>query len=181
MADVCHFNGCSNAVLAGSIKCAFHKHREICTGAIDCRNQVYARRRCVKHGGKVKCCHVDCSANARVGCLCTRHGGNPRKKLCTHPGCEKVAHAHDKCVGHGGGHRCKADNCKKHARRRGYCQRHGRDIMPQLFPPLSTAPRAMKVVAKRSTPSETTTSLRKQEDDDAIDAETAQDPYAILI
>ncbi|KAF0686571.1 Aste57867_21631 [Aphanomyces stellatus] len=133
MATACHFNGCTNAALAGSYKCEFHKARELCRGALDCRNQVYARGLCVRHGAKGKCAYADCHGNVRVGRFCSRHGGNPHKKFCTRAGCTRVAHAHQKCVAHGGGHLCKTAACATHARRGGYCQRHGRAIAPEWF------------------------------------------------
>ncbi|KAF0712497.1 Aste57867_4808 [Aphanomyces stellatus] len=76
----CFFNDCFALVLVGSWKCHFHRHRARCV-VLDCRNQVYARQRCVKHGGKRQCQVVGCSANSRVGHLCSQHASDSLKAL----------------------------------------------------------------------------------------------------
>ncbi|CAK4687525.1 hypothetical protein LEN26_007983 [Aphanomyces euteiches] len=121
--DACFFNGCVNPVIAGSDKCEFHRRRGKCLVG-HCRNQVYARHLCVRHGGKRLCQYPGCSANARSGTLCCRHGMRSRKKQCAIDGCTKVAHARQRCVRHGGGRMCKVDDCNTHARIGGYCCRH---------------------------------------------------------
>ncbi|EQC26876.1 hypothetical protein SDRG_15299 [Saprolegnia diclina VS20] len=45
----CVFRDCSEPVFRDSYKCAFHKNRHVCS-VMDCDNQVYARKLCVKHG-----------------------------------------------------------------------------------------------------------------------------------
>ncbi|KAF0722350.1 hypothetical protein Ae201684P_010003 [Aphanomyces euteiches] len=121
----CYFKGCENAVVDGSLKCSFHRHRTQCA-IQDCHNQVYARNLCVRHGGKKPCLHEGCTGNARRGDFCTRHGATSYKKVCSEPGCSRVAHARQKCVRHGGGRKCNAQGCETHARTRlgGFCHRH---------------------------------------------------------
>ncbi|KAF0720474.1 Aste57867_267 [Aphanomyces stellatus] len=121
----CFFNDCINPVVPGSWKCDFHKSRGRCK--VDrCKNQVYARRLCVRHGGKRQCQVVGCRRNVRLGNVCSSHGAATTKKMCTEPGCMNVAHKRLKCVRHGGGRKCNVENCKTHARRGGYCCRHTR-------------------------------------------------------
>ncbi|ETV97374.1 hypothetical protein H310_09710 [Aphanomyces invadans] len=119
----CFFNGCTNDAVLGSWKCMFHFHRFRCSVA-KCRNQVYARGRCVRHGGK-KLCDVDgCGMNRRLGRYCVKHGPPTSIKLCSELGCDKHAHLHGKCVRHGGGRRCSVAGCSSHARGRPFCIRH---------------------------------------------------------
>ncbi|KDO22485.1 hypothetical protein SPRG_12767 [Saprolegnia parasitica CBS 223.65] len=129
----CYFNDCNNAALSDSSKCEFHKHRLKCL--IDgCHNQVYARRLCVRHGGKKLCAFPDCNRNARLGKFCSLHGVVTHKRHCNEDGCLKMAHARGKCVRHGGGRRCAHPECPSHARHKGYCSRHAILMMP-LTPP----------------------------------------------
>ncbi|KAF0683732.1 Aste57867_24242 [Aphanomyces stellatus] len=125
----CMFLGCINLALHQSTKCHLHRHRTQCIEP-HCTNQVYARQRCVRHGGK-KICAVDfCGAPACKGGFCLQHGGTPRKRFCTEFGCGKQAHANQKCVRHGGGRYCKANGCTFHARLAGYCLHHNQDLEP---------------------------------------------------
>ncbi|KAF0691083.1 Aste57867_17621 [Aphanomyces stellatus] len=122
--SICFFNDCSNPVLPNSWKCHFHRHRGRCH-VDDCRNQVYARHLCGRHGGKKQCKVEGCTLNARLGSVCCKHGAGSLRKLCSHPNCTKQVHARDRCVRHGGGRQCRKDGCKNHARSGGYCRRHG--------------------------------------------------------
>ncbi|EQC40229.1 hypothetical protein SDRG_02877 [Saprolegnia diclina VS20] len=81
----CMFEGCFRQRLLNSTKCEFHKSRSLCKVPF-CRNQVYARQLCVAHGGRRPCIHAGCSANARIGSYCCRHGPKSGKKLCREPG-----------------------------------------------------------------------------------------------
>ncbi|KAH9105683.1 hypothetical protein LEN26_014680 [Aphanomyces euteiches] len=133
MASTCFFNDCTNVIVAGSWKCQFHKNRARCL-VNDCRNQVYARSLCVRHGGKRQCDTEGCGRNVRIGNFCSFHGTGPAKKRCTAPGCSKVAHKRQLCVRHGGGRKCKVDACPTHARSGGYCCRHSRVMAKQVQP-----------------------------------------------
>ncbi|ETW03837.1 hypothetical protein H310_05193 [Aphanomyces invadans] len=76
---LCFFNGCSQPARPGSVKCAFHRKKGTCVGPA-CRNQVYARGRCVLHGARKPCTYPDgCDGFARSRGLCSRHsrGGQP--------------------------------------------------------------------------------------------------------
>ncbi|KDO26601.1 hypothetical protein SPRG_08005 [Saprolegnia parasitica CBS 223.65] len=119
----CFFNECNQAVVPGSWKCVFHRHRSRCQ-VDDCRNQVYARSLCVRHGGKRKCEAPDCGVHVRQGRFCTLHGPKVDKPRCTEEGCEKQAHMRSKCVRHGGGRLCKVQHCTTYARGGGLCWRH---------------------------------------------------------
>ncbi|KAF0682994.1 Aste57867_24924 [Aphanomyces stellatus] len=119
----CYFNGCPRPTTGDSIKCKFHNLRSICL-VQDCRNQVFARNLCVRHGGKKTCCHDDCNENVRIGDLCGKHGAGTTRKPCIEPGCSKFAQSKMRCSAHGGGQRCKLDTCTAHARKGGYCTRH---------------------------------------------------------
>ncbi|KAF0727077.1 hypothetical protein Ae201684P_015819 [Aphanomyces euteiches] len=75
----CVFTDCKLPVLPGLDRCLLHRHRRKCM-VETCTNQVYARNRCVRHGGKKKCIHPGCRINVLVGDLCARrrcerHGG----------------------------------------------------------------------------------------------------------
>ncbi|OQR83051.1 hypothetical protein ACHHYP_15182 [Achlya hypogyna] len=121
--SMCRFNGCNNEALPGVAKCAFHRHRLPC--AVEhCNNIVYARKLCVRHGGRHQCSHSGCDANARAGGLCARHAKVHAKHECSEPSCTNVAHARTKCVRHGGGRRCTEAGCSTLARTGGYCRRH---------------------------------------------------------
>ncbi|CAK4079885.1 unnamed protein product [Aphanomyces euteiches] len=119
----CFFNDCENAAAAGSWKCSFHKNCSRCL-ADDCKNQVYARKLCVRHGGKRRCDVPDCDRNVRLGSFCSAHSSAIVKKICEEEGCTNVAHNRQRCVRHGGGRKCKIQGCKTHARSGGYCCRH---------------------------------------------------------
>ncbi|ETW06934.1 hypothetical protein H310_03045 [Aphanomyces invadans] len=123
MATVCQFKRCGRPALPGAVKCEFHKQRSMCS-VRDCRNQVFARNLCVRHGGKKACVHEGCQDNVRVGDLCGKHGVATSRKLCIQPGCDKFAQTKQRCSTHGGGQRCKNVGCFAHARRGGYCTRH---------------------------------------------------------
>ncbi|KAF0684325.1 Aste57867_23691 [Aphanomyces stellatus] len=126
---ICAFLGCTHIALPTSSKCTLHRHRSQCIEP-HCPNQVYARQRCVRHGGK-KVCRIDgCHAHACGGGFCLRHGGTSRKRFCAVPGCGKQAHANQKCVRHGGGRYCQAKGCSFHARLAGYCLHHNHDLEP---------------------------------------------------
>ncbi|KAF0696357.1 Aste57867_12881 [Aphanomyces stellatus] len=123
--STCCFHGCPNLPAPDSAKCERHKHRTKCSIA-QCNNQVYARNRCVRHGGKRRCAYAGgCSSNARSGQFCCKHDEDPTKKrYCTSPGCNHVARARGRCVSHGGGHKCMVPNCIAFARQGGMCRRH---------------------------------------------------------
>ncbi|KAF0682706.1 Aste57867_25191 [Aphanomyces stellatus] len=120
----CYFNDCTASVKSNAaIKCYFHRHRAICL--IDnCRNQVYARKLCVKHGGKRRCQVGGCSANARVGNFCSRHASTALKRVCEVNGCDKQPRAHRRCAAHGGGKKCCMAGCPNNARGSDYCAKH---------------------------------------------------------
>ncbi|OQR83134.1 hypothetical protein ACHHYP_15061 [Achlya hypogyna] len=117
----CYFHGCTSLPMEGSVKCHFHRNRGLCRIAA-CRNQVYARSLCVRHGGRHPCAHPGCSTNARLGDYCCRH--SRLKKLCHHPGCTKVIQIHNRCIRHGGSKRCLYPGCATPARSGGHCWRH---------------------------------------------------------
>ncbi|KAF0748015.1 hypothetical protein AaE_007509 [Aphanomyces astaci] len=119
----CYFKGCARPVLQGAAKCDFHRQRSMCVVA-DCRNQVFARNLCVRHGGKKSCVHEGCRENVRVGDLCGKHGASAHRKMCIEDGCDKFAQTKQRCSAHGGGQRCKRSGCFAHARRGGFCTRH---------------------------------------------------------
>ncbi|EQC30500.1 hypothetical protein SDRG_11816 [Saprolegnia diclina VS20] len=125
LVPTCFFNGCTNPRLPMSVKCDFHKHRLQCLDD-GCHNQVYARHRCVRHGGKLRCAHPTCDRNVRLGAFCSSHGQSTAKRHCSEPGCTTQAHARGLCVRHGGGRPCAAPGCPLHARTRGFCARHAR-------------------------------------------------------
>ncbi|ETV67349.1 hypothetical protein H257_16433 [Aphanomyces astaci] len=89
----CFFNGCPHEAVIGSWKCMFHMHRFICSMP-HCRNQVYARNRCVRHGGKKRCEVDGCVLNRRLGRFCVKHGPPTSVKLCNELDCSKHAHLH---------------------------------------------------------------------------------------
>ncbi|KDO18633.1 hypothetical protein SPRG_15968 [Saprolegnia parasitica CBS 223.65] len=120
---VCRFNGCENIALPNLAKCDFHRHRLPCQ-VHGCNNIVYARKLCVRHGGKPQCRHDGCDANARGGGFCARHAKVQVKHVCIEPLCNNVAHAKSKCVRHGGGRRCREPECNTLARLGGLCRRH---------------------------------------------------------
>ncbi|CAK4071270.1 unnamed protein product [Aphanomyces euteiches] len=119
----CYFNDCPEDATPNSWKCTFHRHRRACQ-VDECRNQVYARRLCVRHGGKRQCQVPFCGTNIRVGTFCTKHGGEANKRYCKIEGCNKQAHLQGKCVRHGGGRLCKTEGCTAHARHGSFCKRH---------------------------------------------------------
>ncbi|ETV67323.1 hypothetical protein H257_16411 [Aphanomyces astaci] len=123
----CYFNECIAPAVDGTTKCHFHRHRGSC--AVDnCHNQVYARQLCVKHGGKRRCAMPTCTANSRVGNLCSRHTTVELKKTCSEPGCTKQPRALGRCVSHGGGKKCLAPYCTANVRLTSYCSRHAQPV-----------------------------------------------------
>ncbi|EQC25936.1 hypothetical protein SDRG_16236 [Saprolegnia diclina VS20] len=129
----CCFHGCIKTALAGSIKCHFHRNRTKCS-VLECWNQVYARQRCVSHGGRKPCIVAGCNANARLGDLCGRHGIKSDKKICSMPGCASLVHTQQRCVRHGGGRSCRVQACGTLARAGGYCYRHGKQYQATASP-----------------------------------------------
>ncbi|OQR97730.1 hypothetical protein ACHHYP_20458 [Achlya hypogyna] len=121
----CYFQDCPHTVTDGSWRCHFHRHRLKCS-VESCRNQVYARGRCVRHGAKPLCQFESCKTNVRYGKFCAKHGGGKRRGVCVEPGCANQAQARQRCIRHGGGRHCRADGCLKYARTNGLCTRHGR-------------------------------------------------------
>ncbi|RHY04838.1 hypothetical protein DYB36_006915 [Aphanomyces astaci] len=89
-----------------------------------CPNQVYARKLCVKHGGKQQCQADGCDANARRHGFCCKHVQKPVKKPCLVEGCVKFAHSRRFCAAHGGSRKCRVDACSTFARTDGVCHRH---------------------------------------------------------
>ncbi|KDO34023.1 hypothetical protein SPRG_01297 [Saprolegnia parasitica CBS 223.65] len=79
-----------------------------------------------------KCQATSCTAFARHGGFCTRHGGGRRCKI---DGCETAAQTRGFCRLHGGGSRCRVANCNDFARVGGLCMQHvrmvNRDAMQQ--------------------------------------------------
>ncbi|EQC38721.1 hypothetical protein SDRG_03686 [Saprolegnia diclina VS20] len=110
---------------ATSQKCEKHKHRAKCQGDPLCYNQVYARGRCVRHGGKKPCLYHGCTGNARRNDMCHRHGG-ARHRLCSEPGCDKIVSERRKCSRHGDTALCHFPRCLLKARLQGYCGTHYR-------------------------------------------------------
>ncbi|ETV70509.1 hypothetical protein H257_13903 [Aphanomyces astaci] len=97
---MCQFNRClSPAIHHG--KCDYHRMRSGCM-VKHCPNQVYARKLCVKHGGKRQCQADGCDANARRHGFCCKHGQKPAKKPCLVEGCVKFAHSRRFCAAHCG-------------------------------------------------------------------------------
>ncbi|KAF0738518.1 hypothetical protein Ae201684P_019933 [Aphanomyces euteiches] len=119
----CFFNGCTNSVIPDSFKCIFHSQRGRCL-VQDCRNQVYARNLCVRHGGKRPCAFDGCNLNSRVGKFCTKHSPTDSVRRCSHEGCQNQSHLRGKCFRHGGSKFCMMEGCVTYARNRGYCTRH---------------------------------------------------------
>ncbi|KAF0738568.1 hypothetical protein Ae201684P_019651 [Aphanomyces euteiches] len=119
----CFFSGCEHDAMEGTWKCTFHIHRSRCAAG-DCRNQVYARNLCVRHGGKRQCQVQGCRLNCRVGDYCTRHSSSEVLRFCSEEGCNSQVHLRGKCFRHGGGRRCQVEGCTKFARNRGLCARH---------------------------------------------------------
>ncbi|OQS04663.1 hypothetical protein THRCLA_03124 [Thraustotheca clavata] len=115
--------GCENPCRPNSDKCHFHRNRRTCV-IEGCPNQVFARQRCVRHGGKPLCSHNGCTANARTGGVCSRHGAALQKRVCSVACCSRVAHRKFLCIRHGGGRQCHVQDCATHARSGGYCWRH---------------------------------------------------------
>ncbi|KAF0735127.1 hypothetical protein Ae201684P_002753 [Aphanomyces euteiches] len=140
--DTCHFNGCKEKVRPGTRKCAFHRKKGICS-IQDCRNQVYARSLCVRHGARKPCVHPGCEGFARYGGYCCKHGDKYNVKGCSEEGCLNKAHARQKCVRHGGGRKCREDGCDAHARNGGLCSKHSGSSSPEplaLRQSVSTTP-----------------------------------------
>ncbi|OQS05276.1 hypothetical protein THRCLA_02571 [Thraustotheca clavata] len=108
-----------------SNKCEKHKHRAKCQGDPHCFNQVYARGRCVRHGGKKPCLYKGCTGNARRNDMCHRHGG-ARRRLCSEPGCDKIVSERRKCSRHCEAQLCQFSNCLLKARLHGFCGTHYR-------------------------------------------------------
>ncbi|CAK4171274.1 unnamed protein product, partial [Aphanomyces euteiches] len=119
----CFFSGCHLDASPGSWKCDLHKHRSRCA-VQDCRNQVYAKKLCVKHGGKPKCKVEGCQVTIRVGDYCSKHVPKDAIKLCSLEGCTTRVHLAGRCFRHGGGKNCVFPQCTKYARVRGLCYRH---------------------------------------------------------
>ncbi|ETV68903.1 hypothetical protein H257_15250 [Aphanomyces astaci] len=131
----CIFNGCNRpAALSqdSTVKCAFHWHRARCLASPTCFNQVFARHRCVRHGGRKQCSVDGCYLNARLGTVCSKHGASAALRQCTYTGCTTRASARKKCIRHGGGRACRASGCTAHARTRGYCRKHSPRLVDQV-------------------------------------------------
>ncbi|KAG9409388.1 hypothetical protein AC1031_019642 [Aphanomyces cochlioides] len=124
----CYFNSCHNPPAGGTDKCDFHRNRGKCNVA-DCRNQVYARNLCVKHGGKRACQAPGCDKNTWLGGFCCKHNALIGNNKCSEVGCTNMAHARQKCIRHGGGRKCEVPDCTTQARAGGYCSRHGRQML----------------------------------------------------
>ncbi|KAF0691146.1 Aste57867_17570 [Aphanomyces stellatus] len=76
---VCLFTNCNEPALDGLDRCFLHRHRRQCLVG-NCTNQVYARNRCVRHGGKKKCQYAGgCRINVFVGDYCARHANQLRR------------------------------------------------------------------------------------------------------
>ncbi|KAF0693634.1 Aste57867_15419 [Aphanomyces stellatus] len=106
--------------------------------AIDCHNQVYARKLCTRHGGKRQCAVDGCVLHARIGDVCSRHGScGQAKKRCIYADCTKLAIAKQLCVRHGGRRQCRVAGCGTHARTGGFCRRHANanDVLARRLPP----------------------------------------------
>lgn len=118
----CCFPTCSKIVEANKTKCRAHRHRKVC-GIASCKNQVYARGFCVRHGGKIRCTAPACTRYATCADtkVCVLHGGQGIKRLCKVDGCTTQAHGKQRCVKHGGGHQCKVNGCIRHAKVGGTC------------------------------------------------------------
>ncbi|OQR89938.1 hypothetical protein ACHHYP_05930 [Achlya hypogyna] len=120
----CFVLGCDLPPATGD-KCEKHKHRAKCQGDPSCHNQVYARGRCVRHGGKKPCLYHGCTGNARRNDKCHRHGG-ARHRLCSEPGCDKIVSERRKCSRHGDTALCHFPQCLLKARLQGFCGTHFR-------------------------------------------------------
>ncbi|KDO24608.1 hypothetical protein SPRG_10140 [Saprolegnia parasitica CBS 223.65] len=106
---------CANVAEPASTKCTAHKYRRKCV-VDDCFNQVYARLRCVSHGGKKLCKHPQCETPARRGSFCTKHAAKVARP---------ALHASP----------CAVDGCGMQKRVGGYCWRHRN----RMAPPTSVA------------------------------------------
>ncbi|OQR95410.1 hypothetical protein THRCLA_07891 [Thraustotheca clavata] len=133
----CTFDRCSNLVDVPNSKCQIHRFRQKCSVG-DCSNQVYARRLCIRHGGKKSCEFPDCQSPARVGIFCSKHNSLPPSTPCSVEGCTRAAHLMRKCIRHGGGKPCIVENCDSNARARGLCWRH-RFLSSDIHNPLTHA------------------------------------------
>ncbi|KDO19929.1 hypothetical protein SPRG_14837 [Saprolegnia parasitica CBS 223.65] len=134
MAAACLF--CANPAPTGRTKCTFHRHRAVCVGSPGCTNQVYARMRCVRHGGKRRCRVDGCESYARNQNLCFHHAASVLPlRVCAVDGCEKRAHAKNKCLPHSGVRRCRAEGCLLYARHAGYCAHHRQEPAPPASTP----------------------------------------------
>ncbi|KAF0699648.1 Aste57867_9793 [Aphanomyces stellatus] len=156
----CYFKGCSRPTTGDSVKCEFHKQRSICL-VQDCRNQVFARNLCVRHGGKKTCRHDGCNENVRLGDLCGKHGAGSTRKLCIETGCEKFAQTRQRCSAHGGGQRCKLEGCSTHARKGGYCTRHtnlSRENLVAKYSPMPASPTSSTASSDSTTKSNVSSS-----------------------
>jgi hypothetical protein len=89
---------------------------------------VYARGRCVRHGGKKQCQFENCKNTVHGGNFCASHGGLTSKRFCSVEGCMKQAHARKRCVRHGGGRLCGISGCLHHARVSGFCYAHSHPV-----------------------------------------------------
>ncbi|KAF0685288.1 hypothetical protein As57867_022716, partial [Aphanomyces stellatus] len=86
--------------------------------------KVYARGRCVRHGGKKACAKPGCRGNVRIGDFCARHAVGGAKRQCRVAGCGRIGRVKGICVAHGGGRFCAQEQCASFARVGSYCQRH---------------------------------------------------------
>ncbi|CAK4488562.1 unnamed protein product [Aphanomyces euteiches] len=155
----CTFNDCNKPALFGSDKCSFHKNRRQCK-APDCRNQVYARGVCVRHGGKKPCQIQGCTLFARGGVFCISHGGYVVKRFCNVDGCFTQAHARNLCVRHGGGRLCYYEGCRHHAREGGWCTKHRAfAVKPESSAPSSPAKDSSVQVTDNASPKASPTEL----------------------
>ncbi|OQR89934.1 hypothetical protein ACHHYP_05929 [Achlya hypogyna] len=128
---------CAAPAVEGRAQCAFHRHRAKCVGDPLCLNQVYARQRCVRHGGKKLCTEPGCRRNARNNSLCFRHAAAVAPPpACAVDGCGKPVHAKGKCLPHSGVRRCREPLCNLYARHAGFCTQHRRPSRPSSSPPL---------------------------------------------
>ncbi|KAG9409758.1 hypothetical protein AC1031_020070 [Aphanomyces cochlioides] len=77
--DLCCFRGCRQPAIVGTIKCAFHRHRSLCS-VEGCSHQAYARQLCIEHGGKDLCVEKGCKSRRRVGLTCSKHSRDRHPK-----------------------------------------------------------------------------------------------------
>ncbi|KAF0685271.1 Aste57867_22800 [Aphanomyces stellatus] len=119
----CVFNACLRPVPPGATTCDFHKNKKQCLEP-GCANQVVARLRCSRHGGRPRCAVDTCVLPAKGGIHCLGHGGVSSRERCDVAGCGKQAHAKHRCVKHGGGTKCYYPTCTRHSRKGGLCYRH---------------------------------------------------------